>query len=400
MLFCLVDCNNFFVSCELVFNPKLRGRPVVVLSSNDGCVVSRSNEAKKLGMPMGAVRYRYQDLIDRHDIKLFSSNFSLYSDFSSRVMSALRSINDKVEVYSVDEAFLRIDSSETGRDSSESLFSFALDVVERVRRWTGIPVSVGIAPSRTLAKAANEYAKRYRQSEKVMLLVEQNEIDSALKDLPVGDVWGVGRRSARTLNAYAIETALDLSRARPSFIRRKFNVMMARTQLELQGQDCSASLSLGSQQNKMRKTMVISRSFSKKVTAYHELEEAVCSYLSRAAQKLRKEKIKTASLTVFIRTSHYREDRFYSNAKSVSLAMHTSDTQKLIVAAQSALKEIFKIGYEYKKAGVSLTDFLPEQVSLGYLFADTGRESKERQPQLMQTVDHLNARHGLSLIHI
>lgn len=402
MLFCLVDCNNFFVSCELVFNPKLNNKPVVVLSSNDGCIVSRSNQAKKLGIPMGAPKFKYQDEINRHGIKTFSSNFSLYADFSWRVMSALRSLCDQVEVYSVDEAFLRIDSDQSGNptgNQSGNLFDFGSRIVERVARWTGIPVSVGIAPSKTLAKAANEYAKRYRQSEKVMVLVEQDKTHSALKELAVQDVWGVGWRSARTLNAYGIETAFDLEQARPSLIRRKFNVILARTQLELQGQDCSASVGFRSSPDRMRKTMIVSRSFSKKIREYAELEEAVCSYVSRAAQKLRKEKIKTDCLSVFIKTSYYGDEPTYSNSIALRLERHTNDTQKLLVGAQDALKKIFKSGYAYKKAGVQLTSFLPEDLQLGYLFTDSLERNEAPQSyELMKTVDYLNNRHGSDLV--
>jgi len=384
MMIALVDCNNFYVSCERVFQPNLWKQPIVVLSNNDGCVVARSPEVKSLGIKMGVPIFKIRHLIHAHNIKVFSSNYSLYGDLSNRVMSTLSCFSPEVEIYSIDEAFLNL-SDFVARD----LINYAEQIKSTVAQWTGIPVSIGIGPSKVLAKVATEIAKK---SELGVYQIETTEqADEILKQMPVRDVWGIGSRLGKWLNSEGIVTALQLKRANEGLIQKKMGIVGKRLLLELHGFSC---LPLELVPTDKYETCV-SRSFAQPVTTLREIKEAINLYLAKAAEKLRRQKQSCRILIVFIRTSIYAEKPI-SLSLAVNLSMASNFTPELLKYANLALEQIFKAGYEYKKAGVIMSGLQPESIRQGNLF------EKERdwqfQEKLIQMVDTINQKYGAESI--
>ena len=380
-VFALVDCNNFYASCEKLFRPDLKDTPVVVLSNNDGCVVARSREAKSLGIKMGVPVFQIKAEMQRHGILAFSSNYALYADLSSRVMRTLEEMAPRVEVYSIDEAFLDL----TGIESAISLVEFGQQVRERIGHWIGITVCVGIAPTKTLAKLANHAAKKYPATQGVVDLTNPDRQRRLLALVPVDDVWGVGRRLSKRLNALGITTALDLANASPRAIRDQFSVVLERTVRELNGESCIELEEIPP----TKKQIVCSRSFGVKVTQFELLREAVCEYATRATEKLRKEQQQAKVMTVFIRTSPFKDNEpQYSNSASGELLIPSCDTRDFIELANHLLKRIWKDGFRYAKAGVMLSDFYDPGMFQPGLFDDVSTRSNSQQ--LMSVLDTIN----------
>ena len=380
-VFALVDCNNFYASCEKLFRPDLKDTPVVVLSNNDGCVVARSREAKLLGIKMGVPVFQIKAEMQRHGILAFSSNYALYADLSSRVMRTLEEMAPRVEVYSIDEAFLDL----TGIESVISLVEFGQQVRERIGHWIGITVCVGIAPTKTLAKLANHAAKKYPATQGVVDLTNPDRQRRLLALVPVDDVWGVGRRLSKRLNALGITTALDLANASPRAIRDQFSVVLERTVRELNGESCIELEEIPP----TKKQIVCSRSFGVKVTQFELLREAVCEYATRATEKLRKEQQQAKVMTVFIRTSPFKDNEpQYSNSASGELLIPSCDTRDFIELANHLLKRIWKDGFRYAKAGVMLSDFYDPGMFQPGLFDDISTRSNSQQ--LMSVLDTIN----------
>lgn len=380
-VFALVDCNNFYASCEKLFRPDLKDTPVVVLSNNDGCVVARSREAKSLGIKMGVPVFQIKAEMQRHGILAFSSNYALYADLSSRVMRTLEEMAPRIEVYSIDEAFLDL----TGIESAISLVEFGQQVRERIGHWIGITVCVGIAPTKTLAKLANHAAKKYPATQGVVDLTNPDRQRRLLALVPVDDVWGVGRRLSKRLNALGITTALDLANASPRAIRGQFSVVLERTVRELNGESCIELEEI----SPTKKQIVCSRSFGVKVTHFELLREAVCEYATRASEKLRKEQQQAKVMTVFIRTSPLKDNEpQYSNSASGELLIPSCDTRDFIELANHLLKRIWKDGFRYAKAGVMLSDFYDPGMFQPGLFDEVSTHSNSQQ--LMSVLDTIN----------
>lgn len=375
----LCDANNFYVSCERVFNPKLEGRPVIVLSNNDGCAVARSNEAKALGIKMGAPVFQIQDLIHQHQVQVLSSNYALYGDLSNRVMQTLHNFTPDVEVYSIDEAFL----GWSGELSESALTTLRATV----KRWTGIPVSIGLATTKTLAKIANRQAK---QQAGVFILEQPAAV---LAELPVSEVWGIGRQSTQKLKAHGITTALDLQQAELSWIRHQMGIVGVRIVQELRGIPC-LPLELIPQP---RKTCCVSRSFGRPVTELRDLSEAIATHTARAAYKLRRDNLAASLLTVFIATNRFNQDEpYYRHAATVGLPCPTNDAIALTKAALKALEPLYRVGDRYQKAGVWLSALSPANQIQRDLFINPQDQEKARK--LMTVVDALNQQFGAGTI--
>jgi DNA polymerase V len=393
-MFALVDCNNFYVSCERVFDPSLNGKPVVVLSNNDGCFIARSNEAKALGLPMGGPAFKFRDTLKTNRVKVFSANFPLYGDMSSRVMATLAGLAPEIEIYSIDEAFLDM----TGFRRF-GFHEYGAMIRETVRKHTGIPVSIGMGPTKTLAKAANQLAKKVPGHNGVCLLSEVQEIQAALASLKVEDIWGIGRQWSDLLQTRNIRSALDFSRASSTWIRRHLHITGARIQEELNGHSC---LPL-EQVRPPKQSICTSRSFGRTVTDFEELQQAVATFSGKCAAKVRKEGSVASTLTVFICTSPFNEpSRKYWGTRTVALCPPSQDTIGIIRAGDQVLTAIFKAGYEYKKAGVILGGISSGMASAGPLplFPDAGAEvATERRKNLMQVMDRINRQYGQGTIH-
>ena len=374
----LVDAKNFYVSCERVFDPRLRGKPVVVLSNNDGCIVARSNEVKALGIPMGAPVFKLRSQIRDHSIQVYSSNYTLYGDLSRRVMQTLEQFTPDVEVYSIDEAFLGL---------SGDVEAIAEQLRQTVQQWTGIPVSVGVAPTKTLAKVANHIAKK---STGVCVLDAPSTV---LADLPVGEIWGIGHRLSDRLHQQGVETALQLRDVELSWIRQQMGVVGVRLVQELRGIPC-LPLELCPA---LRKSCCVSRSFGRPVDAIADLKEAVDTYAARAAAKVRRDELKAGVITVFITTNHFKPNEpQYSNSAVVQLPQPANDTFTLVQAALRAVGWLYRPGYQYKKAGVLLTELSPASVVQTDLFSNLAQQ--EKRGALMRTVDSLNRQFGAGTV--
>ena len=381
--FALVDCNNYYASCERVFNPKLRGRPVVVLSNNDGCIVARSGEAKALGIGMGEPFFQYRDVIKKHDVHVFSSNYALYGNMSERVMNTLMQFTPEMEIYSIDEAFLDLSGcNHLGKHGD--LTEYAHTVRATVMQWTGIPVSIGIARTKTLAKVANRLAKKSARAKGVFNLVDSPYMDKALECVCIADVWGIGRRSVKKLKEIEVTNARQLRDIDDRLIRKKMGIVGLRLVYELRGISCLSLETCPSP----RKGIISSRSFGRKIESLGELKEAVAAYVSNAAVKLREQNLAARVLTVFLTTNPYsKDDRQYSNSAVFHLPAAINNTAELIHYAVQGVERIFKEGFRYKKAGVMLDELIPaDQVQIT-LFdqSDAGRNKK-----LMETVDVVN----------
>lgn len=377
-MFGLVDCNNFYASCERVFNPSLNGKPIVVLSNNDGCVIARSNEAKVLGIKMGVPAYQIKDLVKKHDVAVFSSNYVLYGDMSGRVMSMLAELAPEIEVYSIDEAFLNL-------EGIQDLQTLGSKIVRQVTRGTGIPVSAGIASTKTLAKVANKFAKKYPAYNRLCIIDTEEKREKALKLFEIGDIWGIGRRQATKLEKQGIKTAYDFTQLPGSWVRKNMTVTGERTWKELRGISCIDMESAPP----AKKQICTSRSFGKMVEDIDTMSEAIATHASTCAKKLRQQKSYAMSLMVFIHTNNFREDlpQYWKNT-IIKLPVPTSDTLEIVHYALEGLKSIFMPDYQYKKAGVIITEIVTS-AQLG-LFDTVDREKREK---LMQVIDKVNGEH-------
>ncbi len=383
----LVDCNSFYCSCERVFNPRLEGKPVVVLSNNDGCAISRTDEAKALGIEMGVPFFKIKDLIRRHKIHVFSSNYTLYGDMSRRIMNLLKDFTPDLEVYSIDEAFLDLSGFKT-----RNIEKYAQLIRSTILTQTGIPVSIGLGSTKVLAKMANRLAKRKSaQTEGVFSLLDKKTQDHELAHFEVRDVWGIGRQSARKLNHLGIFSAKQLRDCDERLIQKQLTVVGARLVQELRGISC---LTL-EQMPKERKTICSSRSFGRPVFKLDELKEAIAHHVHSTAEKLRKDRSLAQALIVFIQTNPHKSVPQYYNSTLVELPVGSSSTPKLIRHAFCALASIFREGYEYKKCGVILNDLQPKANSQLDLFSSGDTLQDEI---LMQTMDAINRREGSGTI--
>jgi DNA polymerase V len=381
-VFALVDCNNFYASCERVFNPILEGKPIVVLSNNDGCVVARSNEAKALGIGMGVPEFQIRPLLRAHHVHVFSSNYTLYGDMSQRVMETLGQFSPDVEIYSIDEAFLSLVGFE-----HRGLTEHGRLIRRTVPQWTGIPVSVGIAETKTLAKIANRIAKRTPDTGGVFDLLACSDRDALLGRVAVEDVWGIGPNHAHMLKQHGITTAFQLRAVDDQWIRKRMGIVGLRLVMELRGVSC---LDL-EQCPSPKQSLTCSRAFGTLISTLAEMEEAVSVYASRVAEKLRREQLAATVLTVCLTTNEFKEGPQYSNALTLKLPIVTDSTADLIRYALHGIRAIYRDGYRYKKAGVMLTGLVPISQTQADLFDSQDRRKSTR---LMSALDSINDRWG------
>lgn len=379
--FALVDCNNFYASCEKLFRPDLKHTPVVVLSNNDGCVVARSKEVKQLGIKMGVPFFKLREEVERYGIVAFSSNYALYADISNRVMTTLEELAPKVEIYSIDEAFLDL----SGVVNCCSLTEFGKNIREIIYSWIGISVCVGIAPTKTLAKLANHAAKQYPATGGVVDLTDPVRQRRLLSIMPVEEVWGIGRQLTQHLRVLGIDTALKLAETKPTFIRKQFNVVLERTVRELNGQSCLHLDDIAP----IKKQIISSRSFGTRITDKKTMSEALASYICRATEKLRVQKQFTKSLTIFIRTNPFSDhEPYYSNSATYKFAIPTDDTRDMLEQSHKLLDLIWQDGFHYMKAGVMITDFYDTGVYQQDLFCDGHIRANSKE--LMSLLDKIN----------
>lgn len=387
-IFGLIDCNNFYVSCERVFRPDLEGKPVIVLSNNDGCAVARSAEAKLLGIKMGDPEFTIRDLIRRENVRVFSSNYVLYGDLSRRVGDTLGSMVPTVETYSIDESFLNL-----GEFNGREVESLARELRDRVHRWVGIPTCVGIAPTKTLAKVANFIAKK-RPGYRGVCDLRSNQVRAELlPTVPVEEVWGIGGASAAKLAKLGIQTAADLAALEPDDARALMTVTGGRTVYELRGISCMP-LELV---EPTRKGIAVTRSFGAPVTSWEAMREALASYATRAAEKMRRYKVAADNLFVFMHTSTFNQDPFYSNGASARFAATTNDTGEVVGLTVRLGERLWREGFRYSKCGVMITELLPEAVQQPALWSELDRERRERA---WKTVDQLNAKLGRGTVRV
>ncbi len=381
-MFALADCNSFYASCERVFRPHLQGKPVVVLSNNDGCVIARSAEAKPF-VEMGAPYFKVKDVLDKHQIEAFSSNYTLYADMSRRVMQTMMRYIPQVEVYSIDEAFLDL------RALDRDLHVFMEELREVVWQWTDIPLSIGVGPTKTLAKIANRYAKK--QGENVWMAEKEADIRVALEALDVSEVWGIGGRNAKKLRVRGIETAWDLRNAPEPWILKNFTITGLRTVRELKGEPC-IPLELAIPP---KKGVIVSRSFRQPIQELEDLKVKVANYASVAGEKLRKQGSQAGMIQVFLRTNSFQKrDAQYRNSHVLSFPEATNYTPDLVHYALQALEAMYRTGYRYKKAGVMLSGIIPAGSHNGHLFQGKSEKTREKQDKVSKVMDQLNQRLG------
>ena len=382
----LIDCNSFYVSCERLFNPKIRRLPVVVLSNNDGCIISRSNEAKALGIKMGEPYFKARNIIIKNNVQVFSSNYSLYGDISRRVMRTLKRFNSKIEVYSIDEAFLDLSNF-----SDKEVKDVGKEIRNTVLQWTGIPTSIGIAETKTLSKVANHIAKKQKSC--VVSLVNIKDLDPILEKVEVRDIWGVGKQLSKFYIKNGIYNAKQLKNASNTWIKKTKNVLSSRTAMELRGVPC---IEIETKHAK-RKSCCVSRSFGKKVEKLRELKESVTSYCLNAAEKIRSESLVCKSITVFIRTSPFQNKGiFYSNSKTIDFPIATNNSIEIVKNALEGLDLIYRDGFKYQKAGIILSG-LSDSEKGNSLFKST---KDEKIKNLMQSIYNTNYRYGRSTISL
>ena len=383
----LIDCNNFYASCERIFNPRLIGKPIVVLSNNDGCIITRSAEAKELGIKMGEPYFKAKKIIDKNNVRVFSSNYSLYGDISQRVMETLARFASDVEIYSIDEAFLGLNGFE-----NYELSKYCQYIRRTIKQWVGIPVSIGVSTTKTLSKIANNLAKKNKEYDGVCILKSWFDINEALKLTSIEDVWGIGRRLSVFLKKYKINTAYDFTQLDKGWIRKNMGVVGEKTFLELCGVSCIELELIPSD----KKSCCVSRSFSKPVERIDDLEESVSSYGTRVAEKIREEGLVAESMSIFVLTNYFnRKEKQYSNSIKLQLPYPTNNSIKIVKRALEGIKKIYRQGYRYKKAGVILYGLTKAKQTRGLL--DYDRESSD---SIMNTLDRINERYGSSTIRL
>ncbi|HEY8344157.1 MAG TPA: Y-family DNA polymerase [Bacillota bacterium] len=387
-MFALVDCNNFYVSCERVFRPDLNDRPVVVLSNNDGCIIARSNEAKALGIKMGEPAFKIADFLRQNRVAVFSSNYALYGDLSHRVMSTLDRFTPELEIYSIDEAFLNLSGLPV------DLEEYAREIRATVLKYIGIPVSVGVGPTKVLAKVANHYAKKVPANQGIYVLDSPAKIDEALKLFAIDEVWGIGRQYSKLLKSQGIETAWDFIQLQDGWVKKRITVVGLRVKKELEGVSCLEMELVPS----AKKAICTSRSFGESQTEVEPLREAVATYAARCAEKLRRQHSCAGMLMVFIHTNGFkRNEPQYERNFVCKLPAPTSSTMELIRYALYALEAIYRKGYRYKKAGVLALDIVPENQVQGALF---DRVDRAKHAAVMKTLDVINSKYGRDTLKI
>lgn len=384
-IFALVDCNNFYASCERVFDPRLEGKPIVVLSNNDGCIISRSNEAKQLGIPMGAPFHQWKSQLKKNNVFVYSSNYELYGDMSRRVMSILTDFCPDIEYYSIDEAFLSLKGFES-RDLSE----YALKIRETIKTYTGIPVCIGFSQTKTLAKLANHFAKKAATTG-VFDFLDINLQENILRDLPIEDLWGIGLRLAKKLHLFGIHTVKEFRDSNQKIMNEKFSVVVERIIQELNRVSCLPLESI-----QPRKQIVSSRSFGKLVSDIEELEEAISHYTAKACAKLRNQQHRATGIHVYLQTNEFiQHEKQYSNGISYEFSTPENNTSFIISKAKQCLHKIFRKGYRYQKAGIMLLDLIPEGIQQVDMFSSNKNPKKEK---LMSVVDEINLLMGRDTI--
>ena len=383
----LIDCNNFYASCERIFNPKLIGKPIVVLSNNDGCIIARSKEAKKLGIKMGEPHFKAKNIIEKNKVEVFSSNYSLYGDISQRVMETLSSFSSEVEIYSIDEAFLGLNGFE-----NYELQTYCNHIRQTINKWVGIPVSIGVGPTKTLSKIANNLAKKNSNYKGVCILENKIEIKKALQQTFIEDVWGIGRRLSIFLKKYNINTAHHFSEMDRGWVRKNMGVVGEKTYLELNGVSC-LDLDLVPSD---KQSCCVSRSFSRPIEKLFDLEESISTYGSRVSEKIREEGLVAESMSIFVLTNHFnRREKQYSNSIKLHLPFPTNNSIKIVKRSLEGIRKIYRPGYKYKKAGIILYGLSRQNVTKGLLDYD-----REASDSIMQTIDKINNRYGGETIKI
>lgn len=382
-MYALIDCNNFYASCERVFNPALRDKPIVVLSNNDGCVIARSNEAKKLGIKMGAPAFKMKEILENNEIHVFSSNYTLYGDMSQRVMTTISRFSPDVEIYSIDEAFVFFSGFE-----NYNLNEYGKIIAQTVKKNTGIPVSIGIAPTKTLAKLANKLAKKKPENNNVFLLNNTDLINNELSKFDISDVWGIGRQQTKFLNSHGIFTAKDFLKKGKLWARKNLTVTGERLWLELSGTVCFNI----EKQPPSKKQICTARSFGEMLSDFDTIAEALANYAARCAFKLRRENALAVSIMVFLHTNQHRKElpQYFKN-RVIQLSIPTNITSEIVKISHNALKDIYKDGYQYKKTGIIITEIQSEICQQGDLF---DINNKEKQQNLMKMLDKLNNKLG------
>ena len=383
----LIDCNSFYASCERIFNPKLLGKPIVVLSNNDGCIITRSAEAKALGIKMGEPYFKAKKIIEKNNVKVFSSNYSLYGDISQRVMEILLGFSPEVEIYSIDEAFLNF----KGFKNHESL-TYCKHIRQTITQWVGIPVCIGVGSTKTLSKIANHLAKKEADYEGICILKGDEKIEEALNRIEIGDVWGIGRRLSKFLRNYEVRTAKQFAFLDRRWIRKNMGVVGEKIQLELCGVSCLDLELLPSP----KKSCCVSRSFSRPIEKIEELQESIANYGSRVAEKIREEGLIAQSMSIFVLTNHFnKKEKQYSSSIKLQLDYPTSDSKLIVKRAVEGIKRIYKEGYRYKKAGIILYELHSSSSVRGLLDYD-----KPRTDSLMRSLDEINYRYGSATLRL
>ena len=383
----LIDCNSFYASCERIFNPKLLGKPIVVLSNNDGCIITRSAEAKALGSKMGEPYFKAKKIIEKNNVKVFSSNYSLYGDISQRVMEILLGFSPEVEIYSIDEAFLNFKGFK-----NHELLTYCKHIRQTIKQWVGIPVSIGVGSTKTLSKIANHLAKKEADYEGICILKGDEKIEEALNRIEIGDVWGIGRRLSKFLRNYEVRTAKQFAFLDRRWIRKNMGVVGEKIQLELCGVSCLDLELLPSS----KKSCCVSRSFSRPIEKIEELQESIANYGSRVAEKIREEGLIAQSMSIFVLTNHFnKKEKQYSSSIKLQLDYPTSDSKLIVKRAVEGIKRIYKEGYRYKKAGIILYELHSSSSVRGLLDYD-----KPRTDSLMRSLDEINYRYGSATLRL
>ena len=383
----LIDCNSFYASCERIFNPKLLGKPIVVLSNNDGCIITRSAEAKALGIKMGEPYFKAKKIIEKNNVKVFSSNYSLYGDISQRVMEILLGFSPEVEIYSIDEAFLNFKGFK-----NHELLTYCKHIRQTIKQWVGIPVSIGVGSTKTLSKIANHLAKKEADYEGICILKGDEKIEEALNRIKIGDVWGIGRRLSKFLRNYEVRTAKQFAFLDRRWIRKNMGVVGEKIQLELRGVSCLDLELLPSS----KKSCCVSRSFSRPIEKIEELQESIANYSSRVAEKIREEGLIAQSMSIFVLTNHFnKKEKQYSSSIKLQLDYPTSDSKLIVKRAVEGIKRIYKEGYRYKKAGITLYELHSSSSVRGLLDHD-----RTRSDSLMRSLDAINYRYGSSTLRL
>ena len=386
-VFALVDCNSFYVSCERIFRPDLVKKPVGVLSNNDGCIVALSKELKTLGVKRGEPEFKVRSLLKKHNVTLFSSNYSLYGDISARVMKVLSQFTHDLEIYSIDEAFLSLEHVE-----NHKLIEYGKKIKDTVWKWIGIPVSVGIAETETLAKLASKIAKKYKAYNGVFSLVDYNDMQKVLSSFELDDIWGIGRRIKKKLNLLGVKTPWELTQKSDSWIDGNFNITLLKTVKELRGISC-IDLENDTPPNK---EIVSSKSFGRPVSDYQELLQAATTYCARAVEKLRKQKLVASMVMVYVTTNRFKNEPQYANFASAKLPYPSAYTPDFLIPVEKILKHIYRKGYNYKKTGVMISEIIPQSEAPLDLF--NPRYDKSEKKILMDTIDKINAKYGSNTI--